>query len=208
MDIEVDPSFPTNLTMGLPDPEDVGEEGYGCFRDVWTMGNVPRREALAMIKEERHLMGLVDQASRTDTDFEAIAKAVESGEVDYLPAGHTARYPDSELVRIIDEFADEGAPLDGLDLGVAGLTYALSCSGCFTAASCRSHRSDHSWTDHPVIFFAAERSTVQWLTPMVRESGCGFADGSDRGDRLLVVEAPSTRNFMDLATRITQKPRR
>ncbi|WP_158718801.1 hypothetical protein [Streptomyces sp. NRRL WC-3795] len=105
----------------------------------------------------------------------------------------------------MDRDPEDGSPLDALELGVAGLSYALASVGCFTAASCRSHYSDHSWSDRPVIFFAAERSTVEWLTPLVRQSGCGYADGSQRAPRLLIVEAPSITNFMDLAGRVIQQ---
>ncbi|CAM5570614.1 hypothetical protein SROCM77S_05372 [Streptomyces rochei] len=39
--------------MGLPDEEDVDEEGYGFFRDVWTIGKVDHDEAIRMIEEEK-----------------------------------------------------------------------------------------------------------------------------------------------------------
>ncbi|MGA5517676.1 hypothetical protein ACPCK2_15750 [Streptomyces pseudogriseolus] len=208
VDIDVDPSFPAALAMGLPDEENVDEEGYGYFRGVWTIGEVSHEEAVSMIQEERRLVTLVDRTSRTQAEFEAMAKAVEEGELDYLPAGYAAQHPDSELVRVVDEYAEDGSPLDALELGVAGLSYALTSVGCFTAASCRSHYSGRSWSDRPVIFFAAERPTVHWLTPLLRQSGCGFADGSDRADRLLIVEAPSVTNFMDLASRIIQQAER
>lgn len=108
----------------------------------------------------------------------------------------------------MSENAEDGSPLDALELGVAGLSYALTSVGCFTSASCRSHYSDHSWSDRPVVFFAAERPTVHWLTSLVRQSGCGFANGSGRADRLMIVEAPSITNLMDLASRIVQRVER
>ncbi|THA55853.1 hypothetical protein E6P78_32475 [Streptomyces sp. A0958] len=206
--LDVDPSFPAGLAMGLPDKDEVIEEGYGCFRDVWTIGEVGHEEAIQMIEAERHLVRLVDQASRTDAEFEAMAKAVETGELENLPDGYAEEHPQSELVQFLDAVDEEHSPLDALDLGVAGLAYALSSVGCFTAASCRSHYSDQPWADRPVIFFAAERPTVHWLTPLVRDSGCGFADGSDRADRLLIVQAPSITNFVDLAQRIVEQAER
>ncbi|MET7896883.1 hypothetical protein [Streptomyces mirabilis] len=204
-DIDVDPAFPAKLAMGLPDEEDVDEEGYGFFRDVWTIGEVSHEEAVRMIEKERRLVSLIDQASRTHADFEAMARAAEAGELEYLPAGYVAQHPDSELVRVVGAADEDDGALDALELGVAGLSYALTSVGCFTAASCRSHDSEGSWTDRPVIFFAAERPTVQWLTPLVHQSGCGFADGSERADRLLIIEAPSITNFIDLASRIVQQ---
>ncbi|MCX4588584.1 hypothetical protein OG819_02135 [Streptomyces sp. NBC_01549] len=79
VDMDVDPTFPTDLAMGLPDEEDVDEEGYGYFRDVWTIGEVSHEEAVKMIDEEKRLVSLVDQASQTQAEFEAIAKAIEVG---------------------------------------------------------------------------------------------------------------------------------
>lgn len=208
MRLDVDPSFPASLAMGMPDEDEVSEEGYGYFRDVWAMGEVTHEEAIHMINEERRLVGLVDQGSQSHAEFEALAKALERGEPEYLPPGYASEHPSSELLQLLSELDEETPPLDALELGVAGLSYALTSIGCFTAASCRSHRSDTSWTDRPVIFFAAERPTVHWLTPMVRDSGCGFADGSERADKLLIVEAPSITNLMDLAERIVQQAER
>jgi hypothetical protein len=201
VDIEVDPSFPANVALGLPPEDEIDEEGYGFFRGVWDIGDVSHEEAVAMVKEERHLSNLVDRAALTHVDFEAIANALESNDPDSLPAGFVAEHPESEIVELVGDGYTAEPLLGSLELGVAGLSYALTSIGCFTAASCRSHLSDHSWSPRPVVYFAAERPTVHWLTPLVRDTGCGFDDGSSHG-RLLIVEAPSITNFMDLASRI------
>ncbi|MFF8656611.1 hypothetical protein [Streptomyces huasconensis] len=204
-DIEVASSFPAGLPMGLPAEDEVDEEGYGFFRDVWDVGHVSHEEAVAMLDEERHLVSLADHATRTHTEFEAVAKALETRDAEYLPAGFASLHAGSKIMEIANADDEDGTSLGALELGVAGLTYVLTSIGCFTAASCRSHCSESSWSDRPVIFFAAERSTVEWLTPLVQETGCGFDDGSERGAHLLVVEAPSITNFMDLADRILKK---
>ncbi|WP_438303206.1 hypothetical protein ACSHXN_14455 [Streptomyces sp. HUAS TT11] len=205
IDLDVDPSLPTDLILGLPVEGAFDEEGYGFFRDVWAVGHVSHEEAVAMLKEEGHLLSLADQASTNHAEFEAVAKALETREAEYLPSGFAAQHPDSEIMEVVAAGDEDGTSLGALELGVAGLTYALTSIGCFTAASCRSHCSDSSWSDRPVIFFAAERSTVQWLAPLVQQTGCGFDDGSERGECLLVVEAPSIANFMDLADRIVRQ---
>ncbi|KAB2347260.1 hypothetical protein [Actinomadura rudentiformis] len=187
--------------MGLPPEDEISEEGYGFFRSVWDISGASHDDALAVIAEERHLADLVDQVTTTPEEFEAVATAIEDGAPGALPSGFAAKYGDGEILEIVgDGDRDEGV-LAGLEIGVAGLSYALSSVGCFPAASCRSHSSDRTWSERPVVFFAAERATVHWLTPMVRDSGCGFGDGSDRG-KLLLVEAPSISNLMDLANRI------
>ncbi|MEU1012235.1 hypothetical protein [Streptomyces sp. NPDC005890] len=207
VNIEVDPTFPANVTLGLPPEDEIDEEGYGFFRGVWDIGNMSHEEAVAMVKEERHLVDLVDRAALTHANFEAIASALESSDPGSLPAGFVAEHPESEIVELVGDGYTAEPLLGSLDLGVAGLSYALTSIGCFTAASCRSHLSDHSWSPRPVVYFAAERPTVHWLTTLVRDTGCGFADGSAHG-RLLIVEAPSITNFLDLADRILKQVER
>nr|WP_127891997.1 hypothetical protein [Streptomyces sp. S10(2018)] len=200
-DIQVDPSFPEGAPMGMPLEEEISEEGYGFFRGVWDISGVSRDEALAVLEEERQLAALVDSVTTTPDEFEAVAHAVEWGDPDTLPSGFSAQHSQSEILEIVGDGNREEGVLDGLELGVAGVSYALSSIGCFPAASCRSHASGHSWSERPIVYFAAERPTVHWLMPMVRDSGCGFGDGSGHG-RLLLVEAPSISNLMDLANRI------
>ncbi|MFI7009885.1 hypothetical protein [Streptomyces sp. NPDC050145] len=207
IDVKVDPSFPEGAPMGMPAEDEISEEGYGFFRGVWDISGVTHDEARAIVEEERDLVHLVDQASTDADSFEDFAISVERGDPDSLPAGFAERQPDSELLEIVGDGDREDNVLDSLEIGVAGLSYALSSIGCFPAASCRSHASGHSWSDRPVVYFAAERLTVHWLTPLVRDSGCGFGNGGDRGD-LLFVEAPSISNFMKLANLILDQVER
>ncbi|GGT62561.1 hypothetical protein [Streptomyces lateritius] len=204
IELEVMPDFPAYATFGLPDVDEITEEGFGWFRDVWYLGSVSHEEALSVITEERRLANLIDALSLTHMEFEAIARAVEYNDPGYFPDGFTLRHPENrEIIEIVGDGHSADPVLDCLEIGVAGLSYALSSVGCITAASCRGHLSDQRWSDRPVVFFAAERPTVHWLTPLVRDSGCGFDDGSDRG-QLIVIEAPSISNFMELARRIVE----
>ncbi|MFF3300816.1 hypothetical protein [Streptomyces sp. NPDC002908] len=207
IDLEVDPSFPTGAPMGMPPEDEISEEGYGYFRGVWDISGVNRNEALAVVNEERRLAALVDEVTTRSDEFEAIASALEDGDPDALPPDFATRNPASEILELVGDGDREEAVLDGLELGVAGVAFALSSIGCFPAASCRSHATDRSWSDRPVVYFAAERPTVHWLVPLVRDSGCGFGDGSGHGG-LLFVEAPSISNLMDLATAIVTKAER
>ncbi|MET8698258.1 hypothetical protein ABZW10_05195 [Kitasatospora sp. NPDC004723] len=201
IDIEVDPSFPAGVAMGMPPEDEISEEGYGYFRDTWDISGFSRADAAAVIEEERRLVDLLNQVTTTREEFEAVAAAMEQGDPGNLPPGFAERHPGSEILAIVGDGDRDESVVEALDIGVAGLSYALSSIGCFPAASCRSHIGERPWTDRPVVFFAAERATVQWLTPLVRDTGCGFADGSERG-RLLILEAPSISNLMDLAARI------
>jgi hypothetical protein len=89
----------------------------------------------------------------------------------------------------------EVTPLCGLEIGVAGLTYALSSVGFLTAASCRAHESHSSWTDCPVVFFGAHKWRAVILAGFALQANCGI--GQDRG--MLTLYAPSIRNLMSLA---------
>src|SRR4051794_11608871 len=88
------------------------------------------------------------------------------------------------LAAIVD---GELAPLDGLEIGVAGLAYALGSAGCLTAASCRWHSRDRSWSDCLVVFFAAPGWRLELLADLIADAGCGLV--ADRG--MLAIYAPS-----------------
>ena len=89
-------------------------------------------------------------------------------------------------------------PLDGLEVGVAGLSLALSAVGCLTAASCRSHPTEHSWSDYPVVLFAAPPWRVEILAQMLAPERCGLGAGRD----MLSIYAASVRHMHNLAERI------
>jgi hypothetical protein len=93
---------------------------------------------------------------------------------------------------------DEIAPLDGLELGVAGLAYALGSVGCLTAASCRWHSRDRSWSDCPVVFFAAPTWRLALLAELIDDAGCGLV--ADRG--MLAIYAQSIVQMHTLGERI------
>jgi hypothetical protein len=89
-------------------------------------------------------------------------------------------------------------PLDGLEIGVAGLAHALASVGCLTAASCRSHVSDRSWSDCPVVFFAAPAWRLELLADLIAAAGCGLE--ADRG--MLPIVAPSIVHMHALGEKI------
>jgi hypothetical protein len=130
-DIEADVPSPLP-EAGMPDPEEVSEEGFGGFRDAWYIGHVAKADMEAILREEVELMRIVDAVAATPEEFEELASAIEGCDLESLPEQlHEAAMREG-LAACVDE---EIAPLDGLELGVAGLAYPLGSVGCLTAAS-------------------------------------------------------------------------
>src|SRR5680860_1741672 len=74
----------------------------------------------------------------------------------------------------------------------------------------RSHTCERSWSNCPVVFFAAPDRRVAILAELIRSAGCGLIE--DRG--MLKIYAPSVRETHALAqlilkqrSRFTSKPR-
>lgn len=190
--VEVEVSIPDGDNYWVPKPNEVGEEGFGDFRGVWPIINATTRHTASVLASERVAAAYVDAHASTPSEFEVLAREVEN----YDPA-----FDASEDPEIHSAIGDDWVGLDGLELGVAGLTYALSNAGFYPAASCRSHQQQHSWSPNPVVVFAGDKPRVLLLEPLVRESSCGLRADYTRGD-FLFVYAPSVRETMDLATRI------
>jgi hypothetical protein len=146
-------------------------------------------------RDEAELMRIVDAVAATDEEFEELASAIEGCDIESLPELQREAAMKEGLAAAVD---DETAPLDGLEIGVAGLAYALGSVGCLTAASCRSHISDRSWSDSPVVFFAAPAWRLELLGELIADAGCGL--GGDRG--MLAIYAPSIIQMHALGERI------
>jgi hypothetical protein len=199
-DIEVDVPSPLP-EAGMPDPEEVGEEGFGGFRDTWHIGHVGKADLESILREEAELMRIVDAVAATPDEFEELASAIEGCDLESLSKQLREAAMKEGLAACVD---GEIAPLDGLELGVAGLAYALGSVGCLTAASCRWHTDDRSWSDVPVVFFAAPQWRLELLADMIAAAGCGLVAG--RG--MLEIVAPSIRNMHALAEMIAAERKR
>ena len=172
----------------MPSADEITEEGFGYFRDTWWIGRVPVDEAQATLTEEAEIIDWLDRVATTPDEFELLASAIENRYDGELPeALHTAAVATGFEGFLGD--VNDGAPLEGLEIGVAGLTHALSAIQCLTAASCRWHISTRSWSDSPVVLFAARRWRLEILADLIAAAGCGL--GQDRG--MLTVYGASIR---------------
>jgi hypothetical protein len=180
----------------MPGADEISEEGFGFFRETWWIGRVPVRRAESTVVQEGRLIGMIDQLASTPDEFELLASSIEAQDLDVLADPLRAAALEAGFARFIVH--DDSPPLDGLEVGVAGLAHALSAIGCLTAASCRWHISPRSWSDCPVVFLAAPPWRGEILPDLLASEGCGL--GSDRG--LLTIYGRSITDMHRLAERI------
>lgn len=201
-DVELNPELPDGAEFWTPEPDDIDEEGFSYFRDVWAIVDVPEEGAREMVHKDRTVSSFVSKLASSEAEFDAIAKVVETGESHYtenLTADKRAA-----LGPYIPEDEDDPVPLEGLEVGVAGLVYALSAAGAYPAASCRGHPHKHAWSDLPVALFAIDRCRANVLAPLVRDTECGFEIDPARQE-LLVVCSASIKGTISLAEAVINK---
>ncbi len=186
--------LPADATYWMPKRSELGDEGIGFFRDVWTIIDVPLRNARELIRTERQLATAVSEVAQTAEDFNRLAGIVEYGlddddyEVDISPV---------ERARL-DPVLHEEPQLEGLEVGVAGLVLALGAVGMVPAASCRGHCIERPWSPRPVVYVATTEYRARALADLIKPTGCRFGIDSTRHD-LLVVAGRSIEDTMALA---------
>jgi hypothetical protein len=198
--LELSSEFPDGHEFWVPRGDEISEEGFGAFRDTWLIRGIGVRDARSVLEAETALVRVADAFSDTFEEYEAIAGALETGELDELPIAVRQSAMFASCERYLP--GDGTFALGSLDLGVAGAVYALSTVRCLTAASCRGHGA-HSWSPNPVVYVAASRHRAGVLQSMVREADCGFGTDPAR-DGLLTVEAESVTDMMRLADAILE----
>jgi hypothetical protein len=192
-DIGLDPSLPTRAEFWVPEPEEIDDyEGFGLFHDVWPITDVSADHAIAVAQEDELLCQVVADLARDAADFDILAAAVETGSI-----GEDDEITAESLSALAPYLTGEQA-LEGLEVGVAGLVYALSAAGMFPAASCRGHPDPDSWSAVPVVMFAADRVHAEALQPLVESSQCGF-DLDPIRPELLVINGRSVEDTLRLS---------
>lgn len=183
-------------TCTMPKADEVTEEGFGFFRNTWWVGRVFVKEAQATTSEEGELIRIIDEVTSTPEEFELLASAVEGPDIGSLPDALRVAALATGLGSLVSD--DDFPPLNGLEVGVAGLAHALAATGCVTAASCRWHISSETWSDCPVVFFVAPAWRVEILAELVSAEGCGLKEDRD----MLKIYGSSIRATHTLAERI------
>jgi hypothetical protein len=144
--------LPTGAAFWIPKPDEISEEGFGNFRDVWLIRGVRVGDAREVIEEERRIVDVVDRLSVNADEFEEFSAIAETGGIDD-PANELSPEEYGALSTVV---SDVPAELGGLELGVAGLVHALASVRILPAASCRSH-PERSWSEALVVLFAPSR---------------------------------------------------
>jgi hypothetical protein len=153
-------------------------------------------------QDESRIAEIVGELASTAEDFDRLARVVEDGYYD--PDEPNEGYALTNAERAgLDEFISDDEDdvvnlLDSLELGVAGLVYALATVRIIPAASCRGHPGGRAWSDGPVVLFATTEYRARALQPLVEATGCRFGIDSARPD-LLAVEGKSIVDTMALA---------
>lgn len=189
--------LPAEAAFWMPKISELDEEGFGFFRNTWTITDVSARAARELIEDERRLAEALDDLTTSAEHFDRLARAAEANDLD--EAELTA-----DEYRVLDDVIyPEVAPLDGLEVGVAGLVYALASVRILPAASCRGQHATSSWADAPVVYFAVTKFRARALQPLAARTGCTFLIDGNRPE-LLIVRGESIANTMALATEILE----
>ncbi len=172
--------IPGAATFWMPKPQDINEEGISFFRGTWLIKEVTVSETRRLAKQERAVAEVVGNLAATSEDFDRLAHAAEDGY-----EGYTLNADERTA---LDSFVsdDGGAALASLELGVAGLVYALATVRIVPAASCRGHPGDRAWSKRPVVLFATTEYRAKALQPLVEATGCRFAVDDSRPELLAV----------------------
>lgn len=195
---DVEPRVESPLpTCKMPPSDEISEEGFGYFRGTWFIGRVAVGEAQACVQMEADIIEWIDQHASSPQQYEQLATAIEKQDVTLLDEPLRSTASAGGITQWLNDEHD-GAPLGGLEIGVAGLTWALSAVRCLTAASCRWHMTGQSWADCPVVFFAGPSWRVEILAELIAAETCGLA--GDRG--MLTVYGASVGHTHQLAERI------
>jgi hypothetical protein len=198
--VDLDPTVPTPPPeCALPSAEEISEEGFGYFRGTWFMGRVPVREAAEIVACETDMIAWLDRVATSAEEFELLASAIESADTYDIDEPLLTRATAEGLDRLLPG-PEDLYPLEGLEIGVSGIAHALSALGFRTAASCRSHVNERSWSDCPIVFFAGPTWRVRILVKLVATYRCGLIER--RG--MLSIYARSIIDMNGLASRLLE----
>jgi hypothetical protein len=169
VDVEIDP--PARFS-GLPRLAELRSDYLDGNREYrYEVTEATFGDATDALAVERERLRIADDASRTVEEFEDII--------------------DGDL----EDW--QNLAVDGLDIGVAGLVFALNATGCVTSTSCRGHPgSARVASDHARVRVFATPSLGARIAAVVATSGCGLTIDDDG---VGLIYAPSVVETIALA---------
>ncbi len=170
----------------VPTFEEVAKDGFGHFADTWYVGRPSIEEADELVRYELEGIEALDRAGVDASEFELFTLALEDGETATLSESQLRTFATAGLQDLAPA-PDDAVLLGGLEIGVAGLVYALAAGGCPTAASCRSHAHDRSWANYPTVFFGWPEDVLSTLGLLASRADCGLREA----EGLVEAYAPS-----------------
>lgn len=186
--VDIDPRLPSGATFWMPSTDELAEEDQlGDFHDAWLI-ETDLDEARAVIAAEMQAVTYVDQHSVSAAEFDELADQIEFEQPD-IPSDEAPDFFSS---------AQAWSGVAGLEIGVAGISYALNAVGVITAASCRGHDSPHRrWSAYPLVIFAIDERRAQILQRLAEQTRCGFEVGENRSQFLTLYAASITDLMMN-----------
>ena len=120
---------------------------------------------------EREVVTLLDAMSSSADEFHGLSAQVEFPDPE-AAVNDGFIIPDDSPLRAY--LTDDQSVTEGLDLGVAGVVYALAAVGCHPMASCKG--PPHDWAPHPLVRFTARMWRARALLPLALEAQCGLEE--------------------------------
>jgi hypothetical protein len=130
-----------------------------------------------MLAYEEEVIAAVGAVAASPVEFDSLLRAIGHNDREELGTAQLRSLSGEPPLATWfsgDEDEDRPWPTGGLDIGVAGLVYALSSVGCPTTASCRGHPGQRAWSSFPIVRFAARRWRAVRLLELAREANCGL----------------------------------
>lgn len=178
-DVNLDATIPNGTSYWTASAEELDEHGTpGDFHDTELI-RTDIAEARSVVEAELVAIQYLDAQCSSAAEFDELASDIEF-EIPDMPS--------EEAPDFITQTASWYG-VNQLEIGVAGLVYALNAVGIVTSASCRSHHQGHQpWSNYPVVVFSANREQLRLLAPLVAAARCGFErDEVDRSHLMAIV---------------------
>jgi len=155
-----------DLTHVRPIPWDIihTEDGLISNHDYWYMKGIGWKAYKLVSAIEEKAIAFIDSQTTTHEEFEELADNL-----------------------ITDPKWSELNKLQGLDLGIANVVFALYAFGCFPITSCRGHPPSMGGERHPLVVFYPRPERAPFIVGVAAGSGVGICNEWADSEGALIV---------------------